>query len=224
MDCSLRPDLQPLSCPYTPPPSTHTLVSRPFKATSLRRPLLNPSCNPVPEKPSTAASTPPAASPDFKLATQGTTLRSRLSLPQPPSSRLRTLLSALSSWSVSPAAWGYRQGRADRAFFHTLAPAQIRRQARERREYIYKKVHEAQERATYDRKQALKDALASGKALPTELRAEARTVGKDLKYDEAQTGQFLSFPPLPGCLESVGWTGTEVFVVEGWGRVIGGTE
>lgn len=65
---------------------------------------------------------------------------------------------------------------------------QIRRQARERREYIYKKAHEAQERAIYDRKQAMKDALASGKPLPTELRTEARTAGRDLKYDEAQTG------------------------------------
>jgi hypothetical protein len=70
-----------------------------------------------------------------------------------------------------------------------VCSSQIRRQARERREYIYKKAHEAQERAIYDRKQAMKDALASGKPLPTELRAEARTAGRDLKYDEAQTGQ-----------------------------------
>lgn len=121
LDCSPRPDLQPFSCPTPPPPSTHAFISRPLKATSLSRPLLKPSCNPAPKVSSTAALIPPAASPDFKLATQGTTLRSSLSLPQPPSSRLRTLLSAPSSWSVSPAAWSYRQGRADRAFFHTLS-------------------------------------------------------------------------------------------------------
>lgn len=69
-------------------------------------------------------------------------------------------------------------------------PFQLRRQARERREYIYKKANEAQERSTYDRKQKMKDALAEGKQLPTELRREAREVGKDLKYDEAQTGSF----------------------------------
>ncbi|KAL7424913.1 snoRNA-binding rRNA-processing protein imp4 [Cryptotrichosporon argae] len=62
----------------------------------------------------------------------------------------------------------------------------LRRQARERREYIYKKSHESQERATYERKQRIKDLLAQGKQLPTELRDEARSVGKDLVFDESQ--------------------------------------
>ncbi|KAH9843886.1 Brix-domain-containing protein [Rhodofomes roseus] len=62
----------------------------------------------------------------------------------------------------------------------------IRRQTRERRQYIYAKSLEAQERQTYERKQQLKDALAAGKALPTELRKEAQTLGKDLAFDEAQ--------------------------------------
>ena len=64
----------------------------------------------------------------------------------------------------------------------------LRRQARERRQYIYAKSLEAQERQTYERKQQLKDALASGKALPTELRKQARDLGKDLAFDEAQAG------------------------------------
>lgn len=42
---------------------------------------------------------------------------------------------------------------------------------------------------TYERKQQLKDALASGKALPTELRKQARDLGKDLAFDEAQAGR-----------------------------------
>ncbi|KZS91030.1 Brix-domain-containing protein [Sistotremastrum niveocremeum HHB9708] len=64
----------------------------------------------------------------------------------------------------------------------------IRRQARERRQYIYAKSLEAQERQTYERKQKLKDAIASGteKALPTELKKDARALGKDLAFDEAQ--------------------------------------
>ncbi|KAL1738035.1 anticodon-binding protein, partial [Schizophyllum fasciatum] len=41
---------------------------------------------------------------------------------------------------------------------------------------------------TYERKQQLKDALASGKPLPTELKKDARSMGKDLAYDEAQDG------------------------------------
>ncbi|KAI0729386.1 Brix-domain-containing protein [Fomitopsis betulina] len=62
----------------------------------------------------------------------------------------------------------------------------IRRQIRERRQYIYAKSLEAQERQTYERKQQLKDALAAGKALPTELRKGAQVLGKDLVFDEAQ--------------------------------------
>ncbi|KAG9096353.1 snoRNA-binding rRNA-processing protein imp4 [Ceratobasidium sp. UAMH 11750] len=62
----------------------------------------------------------------------------------------------------------------------------IRRQARERREYIYRKAQEAQERQTYERKQKLKDALASGKPLPTELRRDATELGKTLTMDESQ--------------------------------------
>ncbi|KAH9943343.1 Brix-domain-containing protein [Epithele typhae] len=54
-----------------------------------------------------------------------------------------------------------------------------RRQARERRQYIYAK-------QTYARKQQIKDALANGKALPTELKKDAGTLGKDLAFDEAQ--------------------------------------
>ncbi|KZT24429.1 Brix-domain-containing protein [Neolentinus lepideus HHB14362 ss-1] len=63
----------------------------------------------------------------------------------------------------------------------------LRRQARERRQYIYAKSQEAQERQTYERKRQLKDALASGKNLPTELKKQAKELGKDLAFDEAQT-------------------------------------
>lgn len=65
---------------------------------------------------------------------------------------------------------------------------QLRRQARERRQYIYEKSSEAQERQTYERKRQLKDALASGKPLPTELKNHARDIGTDLAFDEAQEG------------------------------------
>lgn len=67
---------------------------------------------------------------------------------------------------------------------------QIRRQIRERRQYVYAKSLEAQERQTYDRKQQLKESLASGKALPTELKKNAKSLGKDLAFDEAQDGAF----------------------------------
>ncbi|KAJ7630330.1 Brix-domain-containing protein [Roridomyces roridus] len=63
----------------------------------------------------------------------------------------------------------------------------LRRQTRERRQYVYAKSLEAQERQTYERKQQLKDALASGKSLPTELKKDAKQLGKDLALDEAQS-------------------------------------
>ncbi|KAF7983878.1 hypothetical protein HWV62_18222 [Athelia sp. TMB] len=62
----------------------------------------------------------------------------------------------------------------------------IRRQTRERRQYVYAKSVEAQERQTFERKRQLKDALASGKALPTELRKDAKDLGRDLAFDDAQ--------------------------------------
>ncbi|KAF5321709.1 hypothetical protein D9619_000445 [Psilocybe cf. subviscida] len=62
----------------------------------------------------------------------------------------------------------------------------LRRQARERRQYVYAKSHEAQERQTWERKQQLKDSLASGRPLPTELKNSAKDLGKDLAFDEAQ--------------------------------------
>ncbi|KAJ6515986.1 Brix-domain-containing protein [Mycena sanguinolenta] len=62
----------------------------------------------------------------------------------------------------------------------------LRRQTRERRQYVYAKSLEAQERQTYERKQQLKDALATGKSLPTELKKDAKQLGKDLAFDEAQ--------------------------------------
>ncbi|KAG6902302.1 hypothetical protein C0995_001912 [Termitomyces sp. Mi166 len=62
----------------------------------------------------------------------------------------------------------------------------FRRQIRERRQYIYGKSQEAQERQTYERKQQLKEVLASGKSLPTELKKDAKNLGKDLALDDAQ--------------------------------------
>jgi U3 small nucleolar ribonucleoprotein protein IMP4 len=66
---------------------------------------------------------------------------------------------------------------------------------------------EAQERQTYERKRQLKDALASGKPLPTELKKDAKNLGRDLGFDEAQTGQYVTVAINPnanfmhGCAE-----------------------
>lgn len=62
---------------------------------------------------------------------------------------------------------------------------------------IYQREREIQERQTFHRKQQLKDALASGKSLPTELRKDAVKLGKDLQFDEAQVGEFAHLLPRP---------------------------
>ena len=64
---------------------------------------------------------------------------------------------------------------------------QLRRQARERREYVYKKALESKQRQIYERKQKIREALASGKPLPPELRGpEAQELARSLTLDEAQ--------------------------------------
>ncbi|KAH8830754.1 anticodon-binding protein [Flagelloscypha sp. PMI_526] len=62
----------------------------------------------------------------------------------------------------------------------------LRRQIRERRQFVYQKSLEAQERQTFERKRQIKDALVTGKTLPTELRKDASSLGKDLVFDESQ--------------------------------------
>lgn len=61
----------------------------------------------------------------------------------------------------------------------------IRRQARERREYLYKKALELQESAQLEKRQKLKAALASGKPLSKEL-SEDVELHKDFRYDESE--------------------------------------
>ncbi|KAJ3056142.1 snoRNA-binding rRNA-processing protein imp4 [Rhizophlyctis rosea] len=62
----------------------------------------------------------------------------------------------------------------------------IRRNTRLRRGYLYRKALESKDRQIYDRKQRLKDALAEGKALPSDLRKDAAELQKELQFDESQ--------------------------------------
>ncbi|CDK26129.1 unnamed protein product [Kuraishia capsulata CBS 1993] len=60
----------------------------------------------------------------------------------------------------------------------------LRKQARERREYLYRKAVELQEVALNAKKQQLKQSLASGKALPREI-ADDEQLQADHKFDES---------------------------------------
>ncbi|XP_078491241.1 U3 small nucleolar ribonucleoprotein IMP4-like [Ciona intestinalis] len=60
----------------------------------------------------------------------------------------------------------------------------IRRQARERREYIYRKSIEEKQRSIQERKRKLKNALDENKSIPTELRKDALDLQTNLEYDD----------------------------------------
>nr|CAB3256101.1 U3 small nucleolar ribonucleoprotein protein IMP4-like [Phallusia mammillata] len=60
----------------------------------------------------------------------------------------------------------------------------LRRQARERREYIYRKSIEAQRRSIQERKDKVKNALDANKPLPTEIQKDALDLQKALEFDD----------------------------------------
>ncbi|KAH0608665.1 uncharacterized protein H6S33_001799 [Morchella sextelata] len=62
----------------------------------------------------------------------------------------------------------------------------IRRNARERRDFIYRKQLELQDAQIAEKRSALKAALASGKPLSKEIANDAK-LRKDFKYDESHT-------------------------------------
>lgn len=66
----------------------------------------------------------------------------------------------------------------------------MRRQARERREYVYRKMQEDQERAVVDRKRRFREAFESGKALPTDLRQDAAALQKAAQFDDERTAEL----------------------------------
>jgi len=63
----------------------------------------------------------------------------------------------------------------------------IRRYARQRREYLYRKSLEGKEKELYDRKQKLRRALAEGKAVPTELQQDADELSKQIELEDENT-------------------------------------
>uniref|UniRef100_K3WK67 Brix domain-containing protein n=1 Tax=Globisporangium ultimum (strain ATCC 200006 / CBS 805.95 / DAOM BR144) TaxID=431595 RepID=K3WK67_GLOUD len=66
----------------------------------------------------------------------------------------------------------------------------VRRNVRLRREYLYRKGLEGKERALYEHKQQLKEAIRSaylssgGKSIPTELRSQEKSLRHEMEYDD----------------------------------------
>lgn len=65
----------------------------------------------------------------------------------------------------------------------------MRRNARLRREYLYKKSLEGKERAEYERKEKIRQALQTGQMIPTELRFEAEKLKKEIDLEDDRTAK-----------------------------------
>ena len=65
--------------------------------------------------------------------------------------------------------------------------ASRRRQTRMRREYLYRKSLEGQEKAAYEQKRIIREALASGKPLPTEVRASYDKLKQEVDAEDITT-------------------------------------
>ncbi|XP_067833571.1 U3 small nucleolar ribonucleoprotein protein IMP4 isoform X1 [Heptranchias perlo] len=65
-----------------------------------------------------------------------------------------------------------------------MQAVKLRREARLRREYLYRKAQEEKLRSIEEKKQKLKCALDENKLIPTELRREALELQKVLEYDD----------------------------------------
>ena len=64
----------------------------------------------------------------------------------------------------------------------------IRRNVRLRREYMYRKSLEGKEAVVYEKKRMVREALADGKSIPTELRKEEEKLRGEIAWDDERTG------------------------------------
>uniref|UniRef100_D6RCI8 IMP4, U3 small nucleolar ribonucleoprotein n=1 Tax=Mus musculus TaxID=10090 RepID=D6RCI8_MOUSE len=61
----------------------------------------------------------------------------------------------------------------------------LRREARLRREYLYRKAREEAQRSVQEKKERVKRALEENQLIPTELRREALALQGSLEFDDA---------------------------------------
>ncbi|CAO2829992.1 unnamed protein product [Amaranthus hypochondriacus] len=63
----------------------------------------------------------------------------------------------------------------------------LRRNIRQRREYLYRKSLEGKERLLYEKKRKIREALEEGKPIPTELRKEAAALRQEIDLEDDYT-------------------------------------
>eukprot|EP00850_Spirogloea_muscicola_P002707 SM000010S04345 [mRNA] locus=s10:1037463:1039044:- [translate_table: standard] len=68
----------------------------------------------------------------------------------------------------------------------------LRRNARLRREYLYRKGLEGRERAAYEKKRRIRQALQEGKPIPTELRGEEAALRAEIELEDEATAEPAS--------------------------------
>eukprot|EP00047_Mylnosiga_fluctuans_P004565 m.235284 g.235284 ORF g.235284 m.235284 type:complete len:288 (-) comp12797_c0_seq1:152-1015(-) len=68
----------------------------------------------------------------------------------------------------------------------------LKRQARERREYLFKKSVEDKESAVHERKKRLKEYIDAGKPIPSELRKDEAELRKQIELDDERTEQLVT--------------------------------
>ncbi|KAG0504377.1 hypothetical protein M758_11G075200 [Ceratodon purpureus] len=68
----------------------------------------------------------------------------------------------------------------------------LRRNTRLRREYLYRKGLEGKERTLYEKKRKIRQALAEGKPIPTELRNEEAALRQEIDLEDDQTQELKS--------------------------------
>lgn len=73
----------------------------------------------------------------------------------------------------------------------------LRRTARLRREYLYRKSLEGEERAAYEKTRTLRRALEEGRPIPTELRREAAALKASAELEDVRTGSARPGAPGP---------------------------
>ncbi|CAI5980400.1 unnamed protein product [Closterium sp. NIES-64] len=83
------------------------------------------------------------------------------------------------------------QGSAKKGLFSWLGAfvAMIRRNARLRREYLYRKNLEGKERVQYEKKLKIRQALQEGRPVPTELRNEALALRDEIDLEDDYTAE-----------------------------------
>ena len=89
-------------------------------------------------------------------------------------------------------------------FMHLLITLQLKRQARLRREFIYRRSIESRDEARRQKKQMVKAALAEGKRIPKEIAEEALAVNDELDWsDDGGEGDLAAQD------DEYFWAGTE---------------